>query len=101
MPYIKEEKRKELFERLAETPGEINYCISELCQAYIVHRGEERYYVYNELIGALECAKLELYRRMIAPYEDESIERNGDVYDRDAVIRTKGTTEATEAKPLS
>ena len=29
----------------------------------------------------LECAKLELYRRVAAPYEDEKIDQNGDVYD--------------------
>jgi hypothetical protein len=34
----------------------------------------------NELIGVLECAKLELYRRVASPYEDEKIQSNGDVY---------------------
>jgi len=34
----------------------------------------------NEIIGALECIKLELYRRVAAPYEDLKIEENGDVY---------------------
>ena len=33
------------------------------------------------MVGVLECAKLELYRRMAAPYEDEKIEDNGDVYE--------------------
>ena len=32
------------------------------------------------LIGVLECAKLELYRRVAAPYEDDKIDENGDVY---------------------
>ena len=39
------------------------------------------YSVMNEIVGALECAKLEMYRRIYAPYEDEKIEANGDVYD--------------------
>jgi hypothetical protein len=34
----------------------------------------------NEAIGVLECAKLELYRRVAAPYEDEKIAESGDVY---------------------
>ena len=34
----------------------------------------------NELIGVLECAKLELYRRIAVPYEDTKIAENGDVY---------------------
>jgi len=34
----------------------------------------------NELVGVFECAKLELYRRVASPYEDEKIQSNGDVY---------------------
>ena len=34
----------------------------------------------GNLVGVLECAKLELYRRLAAPYEDLKIEDNGDVY---------------------
>ena len=33
----------------------------------------------NSAIGVLECAKLELYRRQAAPYEDKKIEENGEV----------------------
>jgi hypothetical protein len=32
------------------------------------------------MIGALECAKLELYRRLASPYEDLKIADNGDIY---------------------
>jgi hypothetical protein len=32
------------------------------------------------MIGALECCKLELYRMMAAPYEDDKIAENGGVY---------------------
>jgi len=39
-----------------------------------------RYQNINDLLGALEGAKLELYRRVAAPYEDEKVESNGDVY---------------------
>lgn len=81
MPYIKEKARLELAEgRGAETPGELNFLFSSIISQYLENRGDERYYVYNEIIGALECAKMELYRRLIAPYEDKSIEKNGDVY---------------------
>lgn len=34
----------------------------------------------NEAIGALECAKLELYRRIAVPYENRKLAENGDVY---------------------
>lgn len=33
------------------------------------------------MVGALECAKLELYRRIAIPYEEQKIQENGDVYD--------------------
>jgi hypothetical protein len=39
-----------------------------------------RYANVNEMIGALECCKLELYRILIAPYEDVKIDENGGVY---------------------
>ena len=39
----------------------------------------ESYSNYAECIAALECAKIELYRRKIAPYEDKKIEENGDI----------------------
>ena len=42
--------------------------------------GRTRYAHLNEAIGVLECAKLELYRRVAAPYEDEKIAESGDVY---------------------
>jgi hypothetical protein len=38
---------------------------------------------FNEVIGVLECMKLELYRRMIAPYEDTKCKENGDVYKKE------------------
>ena len=34
----------------------------------------------NAAIGVLECAKLELYRRVVAMYEDGKIKENGDVF---------------------
>jgi hypothetical protein len=81
MPYIHRHSRERL--ELGESPlnaGELNYLITLLCIEY----GEDRpdgYTTYNEIIGALECAKLEFSRRVVAPYEDEKIEENGDVYE--------------------
>jgi hypothetical protein len=45
-------------------------------------QGFERvgYAEINEVVGVLECCKLELYRRLAAPYEDTKIKENGDVY---------------------
>jgi hypothetical protein len=38
------------------------------------------YRTINDVLGALEGAKLEFYRRVAAPYEDQKIQENGDVY---------------------
>ena len=61
------------------TPGELNYLFTILSIQYVKRKGKS-YTHMNDVIGALEGAKLEFYRRMVAPYEDEKIEENGDVY---------------------
>jgi len=48
--------------------------------AYLAQKGPIRYANINEVIGVLECAKLELYRRIAVPYEDVKKEQSGDVY---------------------
>lgn len=81
MPYIDPEAktRLESGERPA-TAGELNYAITRLVDAYLRDKGGVRYAHLNEVIGALECAKLELYRRVAAPYEDRKMAEAGDVY---------------------
>ena len=105
MPYIDQDSRDKFdskIDALAEalrienlrigenTPGNLNYVITELLVAWL--RGHAyysrafpaatNYSSFNEVIGVLECAKLELYRRQIAPYENKKCEENGDVYKR-------------------
>ena len=83
MPYISQENRAYLARGiLPRKPGELNYRISRFCNDYIESFGMS-YQVLNEVIGVLECAKLELYRRLLAPYEDIKREINGDVYGPD------------------
>ena len=88
MPYINTASREALspeLEPLIELirngglwkAGDLNYIITRLAMAYMAQR--QSYARYNDVIGALECAKLELYRRRIAPYEDGKIKINGDV----------------------
>lgn len=94
MPYISQQARSELYStdinefdqetilglRWAETPGELNYIITQLINTYLDDYENVGYTELNEVIGVLECAKLELYRRLVAPYEDQKIAENGDVY---------------------
>jgi hypothetical protein len=81
MPYIDNKARQRLDKGgQPETPGELNYVISRAVDDYLVRKGGLRYAHLNEVVGVLECAKLELYRRVAAPYEDEKIAEAGDVY---------------------
>lgn len=81
MPYINADARGRLDRGgKPETPGELNYAITRLVDDYLIGRGRVRYAHLNEAIGVLECAKLELYRRVVAPYEDGKIAQAGEVY---------------------
>jgi hypothetical protein len=80
MPYIKQELRRSVdVYQQPENPGELNYFISTILNDYI-ERKTLNYNTLNEIVGALECCKLELYRRIAAPYEDQKKFDNGDVY---------------------
>jgi len=86
MPYIAKTTRETLerYTDLNQTvynmhcAGDLNYTITRLCHEYVKKFGE-KYQTYNDIMGVLEGAKLELYRRKIAPYEDLKIAENGDV----------------------
>lgn len=83
MPYIKLEDRERFYPYEVgdpETPGELNYVLTQICLGYIYDGGPHNYQKLNDVLGALECCKLELYRRVVVPYEEEKIRLNGDVY---------------------
>ena len=87
MPYIKTDNRakyntvlRELIKILKALPpeevdGELNYVVTKLLKEIY----PLRYFHINKAIGVLECAKLEYYRRVAAPYEDTKIQESGDV----------------------
>ena len=79
MPYLTEADRQYADIYGPSTSGALNYLITKLCLAYVDKIGA-RYDTFNAVIGALECAKLEIYRRAIAPYEDVKATINGDIY---------------------
>jgi hypothetical protein len=86
MPYISQSDRKKFEEALylirdgegPETAGELNYLITQIILSYVSNKGEN-YQHYNDVLGALEGAKLELYRKKIANYEEKKIIQNGDL----------------------
>lgn len=86
MPYIKKKDRakfqqslEEIWEVGIKNPGELNYIFTCLSKIYLNNKGI-KYQHFNDIIGALEGAKLEMYRRQLSTYEDEKIQKNGDVH---------------------
>jgi len=80
MPYIRKEKRVPLLSgSVPDNAGELNFQITSLITQYI-RKHILSYSTLNDVLGALEGCKLELYRRVVAPYEDKKIKENGDVY---------------------
>lgn len=80
MPYINAKYRDDLEEYLnPQTPGELNYLFYRIAKNYL-HQFGMSYKTINDIVGAYESSKLEFYRRLAGPYEDEKILENGDVF---------------------
>jgi hypothetical protein len=87
MPYIKIDRQcyidKELsaligkLQRMKPEEGDLNYVIQKLL---LLTKPPKNYKDFNALVGILECAKLEFYRRMVVPYEESKFEENGDIF---------------------
>lgn len=107
MPYIKQENRRFIDKIIQKnilqciesnkcitlkeilpvrlSPGELNYIITVLIHNNIKDfYGNFDYTRLNGLIGILECAKSELYRMIIAKYEDKKRMKNGPISELDA-----------------
>lgn len=89
MPYIKPEDRvaiDKVIEHLhfftRRNPGHLNYAVTKLLHNQLEDQGMS-YSELNMIIGTLECVKLELYRTVLAPYEDEKKCQNGSVSELD------------------
>ena len=92
MPYIKSEDREQfedaiddivgyILEETSETSraGMLNYVFSKVISELLDAEGIT-YNRLNTYVGMLECAKLELYRRVAVPYENKKMHTHGDVY---------------------
>ena len=85
MPYIpKVDRERILYDKPywvwphPHNVGELNFVITKLIVEYLGN--VPHYEQYNAVVGVLECAKLEIYRRLIAVYEDLKMHENGDVF---------------------
>lgn len=95
MPYIPQQHRPKLdphIDELAEAIKKValelgdektsfaglwNYACTKLALKVIPER---RYWVMALMDGTMDTMRLEFYRRYVAPYEDEQVTKNGDVY---------------------
>jgi hypothetical protein len=84
MPYIESERRKFLESRTYKELlglvmdmeiGDMNFIISNM--VWLRFMKAPSYSTGNALVGVLESAKLEFYRKQLAVYEDMAIQRNG------------------------
>ena len=85
MPYLDVERRNSLFSDSRSTPqvgGDLNFLVADLVNDFLTEHGLN-YANLNTAIGALECCKLEIYRRIVVPYEDTKIFWNGDVFSKE------------------
>lgn len=87
MPYIKQELREEIDKALTQfgtNLGDINSldmgCLNYIITKLLLSTKPQCYSDYNNLIGLLECCKLEFYRRAVVSYEETKRKENGDVY---------------------
>lgn len=94
MPYIRQNIRDQLDKNITllgnsiketselyetQVDGELNYTITKLIGSIYGPIEELKYHDFNEIIGMLECCKLEFYRKQCAPYEDIKLRENGSV----------------------
>jgi hypothetical protein len=79
MPYISRADRHLMdIGGVPEKAGELNYVLTNVILHYLGTNAN--YQRFNDVIGVLACIQHELYRRVIAPYEDLARDKNGDVY---------------------
>jgi len=85
MPYLPTSQKEKIDRGLIalnlselKDSGDLNYAIHQIISQYI-SKNKKSYQTYNDIIGALECAKMEIYRRKVSAYEEIKILQNGDV----------------------
>ena len=72
---------QDAFASVGAGDGDLNYMLTQVAIAWMMyHKPPYSYSLRGRVLLAFEAAKLEYYRRVMAPYEDEKREENGDVY---------------------
>lgn len=92
MPYITQHMRDEVDEEIihlvqrlktiaqdTRRAGVLNYTITQLLATFYNLPEKQSYATYNELIGVLDCCKLEFYSTFVATYEEQKSQENGPI----------------------
>jgi hypothetical protein len=89
MPYIKQERRAAIdpdlqklikfLKAIGMKKGDMNYVMTKMCQEYVAHHGKS-YDHLSDVTGMLNDVKTEFERKVVAPYEEEKIVENGEIY---------------------
>lgn len=92
MPYIDDADRYAIDPSIDRLAYEINYRVSKdepwaiagilnyaVTRLMLKTLPSKRYWTMALAIGTLVCVIFEFYRRLVAPYEDKAIQKNGDV----------------------
>ncbi len=86
MPYVDEERKKKLDPLIAglsletRAAGDLSYVITRLAQTQLKRLGNRSYINMATVVGVMVLTVFEFVRRVVNPYEDEKIKKNGDVY---------------------
>lgn len=84
MPYLGDPHIRERLDFLVENlhdelvhyrPGRLNYVLFALCRRHV----PESYTDIRNFLAEIHEAECEIRRRILAPYEDQKIQENGDV----------------------
>ncbi len=93
MPYIEKGLREDIDEFIEQLvtrcvidqdirnnmDGVANYIITRIVMSLFKPFNGWNYKSLSNIIKTLECSKLEIYRRMVGPYEKTPINKNGDL----------------------
>ena len=82
LPYIRPDERTQIDTMFKDlhlaTPGQVAYGITRLIMQSGIDK--DSYKGFTEIVGVLETVKLEIQRRLIAPYEEAKKRMNGDAF---------------------
>jgi hypothetical protein len=91
MPYIPQDQRPQYEQAIQDVvdkllkledndaKGHLNFLVYSIIKRYLEQRGMRYFRAQDFIGGVLTCCQMECYRRLLGPYEDQAIAKNGDV----------------------